>query len=126
MILVLVLILLEIFEVWWQRADTLEEVLYNGYYYYRKSIFIYFIMHPAFSFTLFVILYTEIFNWYFIAILLFKTMDMFFKLTLMRGIFEDRGDINMEIRAMMKEPLNYMLLLTGLGIYPFLLLYGLQ
>jgi hypothetical protein len=125
MSLVIILICLEIFELWWQRADTLEGVLANTYYYYNKNIFLYFLMHPAFYFTLFVILYTEIFNLWLMAILVFKTMDIFFKITLMRGLFEDSIDINSDIRAILKEPLSPILFLTGLGVYPFLLFYGL-
>ncbi len=125
MSLVIILIFLEIFEIWWQRADTLEEVLAKTYYYYNRSIFLYFLMHPAFYFTLFVILYTEIFNLWFMAMLVFKTMDIFFKITLMRGLFENSVDINRDIRAVLKEPLSPTLFLTGLGVYPFLLFYGL-
>ena len=86
----------------------------------------FFAMHPAFYFTLFVILYTQIFNGWFLAILVFKTIDIFFKITLMRGLFEDSQDIGMEIKAILKEPLSPILFLTGLGVYPFLLFYGLS
>ena len=125
MSLVMILVILEIFEALWQRAKSMEGVLSHVYHYYHKSIFIYFLMHPAFYFTFFVILYTETLNGWFLAILVFKTLDIFFKITLMRGLFED-GDINMEIRAILKEPLSPILFLTGLGVYPFLLFYGLS
>ena len=126
MSLVIILIFLEIFEMWWQKSDTMEGLLLNAYSYYNKSIFLYFIMHPSFYFTLFVILYTDIFNWWLLTILIFKTIDIFFKITLMRGLFEGKGDINMEIRGVLKEPISQMLFLTGLGIYPFLMFYGLS
>jgi len=126
MTLILILIFLEMFEVWWQKATTMEGVLENAYHYYGKSIFFYFFMHPAYYFILFIILYTQILNWWFIAILLLKTLDLFFKITLMRGLFEDSGDVNEEIRAILKEPLSPTLFLTGLGVYPFLLFYGLS
>ena len=122
--IILILIILEIFEAWWQHSSTMEEVLYNSYQYYKKSIFLLFIMHPAFYFTLFVILYTQTLNWWLIAILMLKTIDVFFKITLIKGLFED-GDINQPIRDILKEPLNPIMFLTGLGIYPVLMFYGL-
>jgi len=121
---ILILVLLEIFEAWWQHSQNMEGVLYNGYQYYKKSIFLFFIVHPAFYFTFFVILYTQILNGWLIAILALKTVDLFFKITLMRGVFED-GDIAPNIRDILKEPLSPIMFLTGLGIYPFLMFYGL-
>ena len=121
---ILILVLLEIFEAWWQHSQNMEGVLYNGYKYYKKSIFLFFIVHPAFYFTFFVILYTQILNGWLIAILALKTVDLFFKITLMRGVFED-GDIAPNIRDILKEPLSPIMFLTGLGIYPFLMFYGL-
>ena len=121
---ILILVLLEIFEAWWQHSQNMEGVLYNGYKYYKKSIFLFFIVHPAFYFTFFVILYTQILNGWLIAILALKTVDLFFKITLMRGVFED-GDIAPNIRDILKEPLSPIIFLTSLGISPFLMFYGL-
>jgi hypothetical protein len=81
-------------------------------------------MHPAFYYIFFVILYTDTLNWWFIAILFFKTIDLFFKITLMRGLYEEK-DIAGDILMILKEPLSPWLFLTGLGLYPFLLFYGL-
>jgi hypothetical protein len=81
-------------------------------------------MHPAFYFTLFIILYTQTLNLWMISILTLKTIDLFFKITLIKGLFED-GEINQPIRDILKEPLNPIMFLTGLGIYPFLMFYGL-
>lgn len=122
--IILILSLLEIFEVWWQHSPTMEEVLTKAYIYYKKSIFLFFIMHPAYYFTLIVILYTQTLNGWMIAILMLKTVDLFFKITLMRGLFEE-GDISDNIKIVLKEPLSPIMFLTGLGIYPFLMFYGL-
>jgi len=124
MILLLILIFLEMFEAWWQKAHTMEAVLEKAYLYYGQSIFFFFLMHPAFYYIFFVILYTDTINWWFIAILFFKTIDLFFKITLMRGLYEEK-DINTDILTILKEPLSPWLFLTGLGLYPFLLFYGL-
>jgi len=122
--IILILILLEIFEAWWQHSTNMEGVLSNGYQYYKKSIFLLFLMHPAFYFTIFVILYTQIINLWLISILTLKIIDLFFKITLIKGLFEG-GDISPNIRKILKEPLSPIIFLTSLGISPFLMFYGL-
>ncbi|SFV63828.1 hypothetical protein MNB_SV-9-1359 [hydrothermal vent metagenome] len=82
-------------------------------------------MHPAFYFTLFTILYTNILNGWMIAILMFKTVDLFFKINIMKALFED-DNLNNDIRAVLKEPLSPIIFLTGLGLYPFLMFYGIN
>jgi len=123
--IILILILLEIFEAWWQYSLNMELVLFKAYKYYRKSIFLFFLMHPAFYFTLFTILYTNILNGWMIAILMFKTVDLFFKINIMKALFED-DNLNNDIRAVLKEPLSPIIFLTGLGLYPFLMFYGIN
>jgi len=123
--IILILILLEIFEAWWQYSLNMELVLFKAYKYYRKSIFLFFLMHPAFYFTLFIILYTNILNGWMIAILMFKTVDLFFKINIMKALFED-DNLNNDIRAVLKEPLSPIIFLTGLGLYPFLMFYGIN
>lgn len=123
--IILVLVLLEMFEAWWQYSSNMELVLLKAYEYYRKSIFLFFLMHPAFYFTLFIILSTEILNGWILAILVFKTLDLFFKINIMKGLFEYEN-LNNEIRVVLKEPLSPIIFLTGLGLYPFLMFYGLS
>ncbi|MEA3492646.1 MAG: hypothetical protein U9R27_12175 [Campylobacterota bacterium] len=121
---VLILSMLELFEAWWQRSDTMAGVLANGYYYYQKSIFLFLLMHPSFYFVLFVVLYTEVINGWMIAILLFKSVDIFFKITLMQNIFV-KGQVDDVVRPFLEESLSPWIFLTGLGLYPFLLFYAL-
>ena len=123
-LIILILIILEIFEIWWQKAPTIEKVISQTYLYYQKSIFVLFLTHPSFYFVVFIIIYTKILNIWMIAILFIKIIDIFFKLTLIKGLYQD-GDIDEKIRIVIKQPLNQWLFLTGLGLYPFLLFYGL-
>ncbi len=99
-------------------------VLANGYYYYQRSIFLFLLMHPSFYFVLFVILYTQVLNGWMVAILLFKSVDIFFKITLMQNIFV-KGQVDDMIGSFLEEPLSPWIFLTGLGLYPFLLFYAL-
>lgn len=124
MLLILILIVLELFEAWWQRAETMVGVLANGYHYYQKSIFLFFLMHPSFYYVLFVILFTQTLNGWMVTILLLKVMDIFFKITLMQNLFV-KNKVDEMMGSILQEPLSPWIFLTGVGLYPFLLFYAL-
>ncbi len=122
--LILILVALELFEAYWQRSDTMAGVLANGYYYYRKSIFLLFLMHPSLYFVLFILFLTNSMNGWIITILLFKSVDIFMKIALMRSLFV-YDDLDQEIREIIKEPITPWLFTLGMGLYPPLLYYAL-
>ncbi|MGB5965331.1 MAG: hypothetical protein WBG65_07325, partial [Sulfurimonadaceae bacterium] len=49
-LLLIVYIALELFEIQWQKADTLIGILAKLYRYYNKNIILFFLMHPTFYF----------------------------------------------------------------------------
>ena len=122
--LILILIILELFEAWWQRSDTMIGVLALGYHYYQKSIFLFFLMHPSFYYILFVILFTQVLNGWMVTILLLKSVDLFFKITMMQNIFV-QDEVDEVMGSILYEPLSPWLFLTGVSLYPFLLFYAL-
>jgi len=118
------LMLLELFEAMIQRSETLYGVMQKLYGWYQKSIFLFFLVHPAFYFTLFVVILTDRLNFYMILILSMKIFDLFYKLTLIKKIF-----IQHQVPSDMSEMLEWKIpawfFLTGLLLYPPLLYYGL-
>ena len=122
--IILILTLLELFEAWWQRAETLYAVLARGYRYYQKSIFLFFLMHPAFYYTVFVILLTNRYNGWMVSILILKSVDIFFKIAMIQKIFIN-GQTDPFMESMLDEPLSPWIFLTGAGLYPFLMFYAL-
>ena len=82
--IVTMMILLELFEIYIQRADTLREMIDNLYYYYNRSVFLFFLVHPTFYYVLGVTLYFDTFNFYSITILVLKALDLFFKVELIK------------------------------------------
>ena len=122
--LILILIILELFEAWWQRSDTMIGVLALGYHYYQKSIFLFFLMHPSFYYMLFVILFTQALNGWMVTILLLKSVDLFFKITMMQNIFV-KEEVDEMLGSFLEEPLSPWIFLTGASLYPFLLFYAL-
>lgn len=123
-VLVFIMISLELFEAAMQRADTLYGVMEKLYGWYRKSIFFFFLMHPAFYFILFVVIVTDKLNIYMIAILTLKIFDMFYKIELIKAIFI-RRKIPDDLAAMLEWKIPSWFFLMGVGLYPPLLFYAL-
>jgi len=119
-----VMILLEIFESSWQRAESVEGILENSYFYYNKSIFLFFLMHPTFYFVLFVSLYTSVLNLGIISILIFKALDLLFKLDIINKHFINHN-LDIELTNMIKSKVEPWVFLMGLFMYVPVLLISL-
>jgi hypothetical protein len=110
------MIFLELIEAYFQRAGTLAEMIDKLYVYYNKSIFLFFLMHPTFYFVLCVALYFDVFNFYIIVILLFKTFDIFFKIEMIKQRY--KGElIDPELEQMLNHKIASGMGLLGLFTY---------
>jgi len=123
--LTLILVILELFEVMIQRADTLGGVIERLYIWYRKSIFLFFLIHPTFYFILFVVIATDVLNFYMLMIIAMKVFDLFYKLELIKAIFI-RRKIPAELAAMLQWRIPAWFYLTGVMLYPPLLFLALS
>ena len=113
----------ELFEAAWRRADTLRGALERSHYYYRKSIFILLLMHTGYLATLFISLRYGILNWPIIGILAFKTMDIFFKLDMIRRIWTTR-EIDATMEAMLSAAIPRWYFLAGVVTYPYFIYWA--
>ncbi len=105
--IIIVMIVLEVFEIYIQKADTLGEMIENLYHYYNKNIFIFFLIHPTFYYVLGVTLYFDTFNFYSITILVFKGFDLFFKMELIKQrYYEPVMDVELEKMMTLKMTLG--------------------
>ena len=82
--IITIMILLELFELYTQQAETLGEMIKKLYNYYNKNIFLFFLMHPTFYYVLGITFYFDSFNFYSITILVLKAFDLFFKMELIK------------------------------------------
>jgi len=123
--LTLILVVLELFEAAMQRAETLYGVVERLYFWYKKSIFLFFLMHPSFYYMFFVILATDSLNFYTVMIIAMKVFDIFYKLELIKAIFI-KQQVPDELAAMLQWRIPGWFFLTGVMLYPPLLYYGLQ
>lgn len=114
--IIIAMAVLEIFEASWQRAQTLEGMLYNSYLYYQKSIFILFLMHPTFYFILFVALATQTLNFGIIAILTLKAIDLLFKVDIIKKYFVDQN-LDIAFESILKSQVDSWVFSMGLLLY---------
>jgi hypothetical protein len=121
---VAILVVLELFEAYMQKADTLYGVMEKLYVWYQKSIFAFFLIHPSFYFVLFVVIVTDVLNLYMILILTFKIFDLFYKIELIKSIFI-RQKVPADLSAMLEWKIPSWFFLMGVGLYPPLLFYAL-
>jgi len=120
----LILVIAELFEAYIQRASTLFGVLEKLYTYYRKSIFLFFLIQPGFYFILFIILVTGVLNASMIFLLGIKVFDIFYKIELIKKVFIQR-EVSVEIAQMLEWRIPSYFFLMGVGMYPPLLFYAL-
>ena len=113
---ILIFMALELYEVLWQKANTLIGMLARMYQHYHKSVFIFLLMHPTFYFLVFFMMLND-FNIYAVILLGIKTMDISMKLILIKQVFIDK-EISSEMSMMLLMPLHKFLPYIGLVAYP--------
>ena len=114
-LLLIVYIALELFEIQWQKAETLMAVLGNLYRYYHKNIFLFFLMHPTFYASIAIVMLTDL-STSAVALLFIKTIDIATKIMLIQQVFEKR-ELNTEISAMLLTPLHPYMLYLSVVVY---------
>jgi len=111
-----VYILLELYEVQWQKADTLMGMLLRMYQYYQKNLLLFLVMHPTFYFAIWLMMITDA-SYGAIALLFIKVIDIATKILLIQQVFEKK-EISEELSIMMHVPLHPLMPYIGVLIYP--------
>ena len=120
-LLLFIFVLLELFETTWQKSNTLHELLQNNFFIFKKNIFLYFIFHPSFFYTIFLSFYFNNFGFLMSSILILKFFDISFKLTLMKNLLNGK-DINelLQINVTLTPFFRYL----NVIIYPLTFLFA--
>lgn len=108
--------LLEIYEVQWQKAETMLGMLARMYHHYQKSIFLFLLMHPTFYLSIYLMMLTD-FNGYAVAVFAMKGADIATKIIFIKKIFIDK-EVSKEVSLALLAPLNRYMLYIGLLLYP--------
>ena len=121
---VLLYLLLEGYEVWWQKAETLLGMLAKMFHYYKKNVWMLFLMQPAFYFALFFMMLCD-YNLYSVIFFSLKGSDVLTKVILMKQVFVDKK-VSLEVSEIIVVKIPQFLLYAGLVIYPVLIVLALS
>ncbi|MEN8717837.1 MAG: hypothetical protein ABF301_04130 [Sulfurovum sp.] len=114
---------IEIFESNWQKSDTLHGVILNNYKIYSKSIFLFFVLHASFYYTIFLSIYLNNFSFWMSSIFIVKFLDIAFKLSMMKKLSN-----GMDIKYIM--PMNIKMTMVfryfNVIIYPLTFLFAIE
>ena len=114
--IIMLLILLELLELYFQKADTLSEMIERLYGYYRKSVFLLFLVHPTFYYVLGVLFYFDAFNFYGITIIVLKTFDILFKIEMIKQRYVLK-EMDADLEKMMGMKMTVSMQFLGLFVH---------
>ncbi len=109
-------LLLEIYEVQWQRAKTIIGMLSRMYETYKKSVLLFLMMHPTFYFAIWFMIITD-YNIYALSLFFIKTLDIAIKILLIKQIFIDK-EISHELSLALLAPIKKYIPYLGAITYP--------
>ena len=112
-------IILEIYEISWQKAPSIMGMLIRMYKYYQKSIFLFLIMQPTFYFAIGFVMLTN-YAPSALILLFIKTFDIATKILLIEQIFTKK-ELSQELSLILLAPINSFLPYIGVIIYPILI-----
>ena len=119
--LFLIFVALEFFESKWQKSDTLYGLLNNNFQIFQKNIFLYFLLHVTFFYTILVSFYLNNFSFWMSSILIIKFLDISFKLSLMKKL---SNGTNIEEIIPFNMTMIPILRYMGVIIYPLSFLFA--
>ena len=112
----LLFIVLEIYEVSWQKAPSIMGMLIRMHKHYSKSILLFLLMHPTFYFAIGFVMLTN-YAPSAMILLFIKTFDIATKILLIEQVFTKR-ELSQELSLILLAPINNFLPYIGLLIYP--------
>jgi len=121
---VLLYVLLESYEIWWQKAETLVGILARMYHQYQKNIWVFFLMQPTFYFAIIFMMLSN-YNVYSTILFSLKASDVLTKLILLKKVFLDKK-VSVELSQVLVAPIHQAFLYVGLIVYPVLILLALS
>lgn len=116
----IIFIALELYEVSWQKADSIMGMLIQMYKQYSKSIFLFLLMNPTFYFSIWFAMISE-YSISAMVLLFLKTMDVATKILLIEMVFIKK-EVTQDLAMTLLTPINKFLPYIGLIIYPVLIL----
>ncbi|RXJ96756.1 hypothetical protein CRU94_01165 [Arcobacter sp. AHV-9/2010] len=105
-------IAIELFETNWQKASTLYGILENNFKVYQKNIFLYFILHPSFFYSIYLAISLNNFGFWMSFIVILKFVDISFKLSIMKKLSK-----NYELSSIIPFDANITMIFRYLNLF---------
>ncbi|WP_066356150.1 hypothetical protein [Aliarcobacter skirrowii] len=105
-------IAIELFETNWQKAPTLYGILENNFKVYQKNIFLYFILHPSFFYSIYLAISLNNFGFWMSFIVILKFVDISFKLSIMKKLSK-----NYELSSIIPFDANITMIFRYLNLF---------
>lgn len=121
--LLFIFIILEFFESYWQKSETLYGFINNNFLLFKKNIFLYFILHLSFLYTIFLSLYFNNFGFWMSSIFIIKFVDISLKLSIMKKLL---NGINIEEIIPMNINMSPILRYFNVVVYPLTFLFAIK
>ena len=121
---ILLFILLEMFEIYWQNAKTVIGMLAKMHYYYAKNIFLFLVMQPTFYFAIGFAMLSDL-HPSSLVLLFIKTIDIATKILLIEQVFIKK-ELSQELLVGLLKPIYPLLPYLGIIFYPVLIFMALQ
>ena len=113
-------IALELYEISWQKADSIMGMLVKMYEKYSKNIFLFLILNPTFYFAIWFAMVSD-YSTSAMILLFIKTMDVATKILLIEMVFIKK-ELSQDMALVLLAPINKFLPYIGLMFYPILIL----
>jgi hypothetical protein len=122
--LLIVLICLELFELSWQKGKNFRDYINNLFFFYKKNIFVFILLHPTLYFVMFAQITLQNYSFLASMLVLIKVFDIGFKISLMDKIYnqKDLGSFKPLLDA--NYPLSLGIKGAGLIIYPTIFFFA--
>jgi len=122
-LLLFIFIALELFESNWQKSDSLYGLINKNYLLFKQNIFLYFILHMTFFYTIFLSFYFHNFGFWMSSIFIVKFADISFKLSIMKKL---SNGILVENIVPMNVKITPIIRYFNVIIYPLTFLFSIK
>lgn len=113
---ILLFVILESYEISWQKAPTIMGMVIRMNKYYAKSVLLFLVMQPTFYFAIGFVMLSD-YNIYAMILLFLKTVDISTKILLIEQVFTKR-ELSHDMSLILLSPINSFLPYMGLLVYP--------
>jgi hypothetical protein len=120
----LLYVLFEAYEIWWQKAETLLGILAKMYHQYKRNVWLFFLMQPTFYFSMIFMMLCD-YNLYSVILFSLKGSDIVTKVILMKQVYIDKK-VSQDVSELLVAHLPQFVLYIGLVLYPVLIIMALE